>query len=88
MLLLMSRAARLFDQVLANPRHALPFRDFITLIEGFGFVHQRTRGSHQAFVHPACPRPLILQPDGKEAKRYQIRQFLDMVSAFGLRLEE
>ena len=33
------------------------------------------------------PRPLSLQPQGREAKPYQIRQFLEMVEEFGLTME-
>lgn len=84
----MTQIAKLYARVLANPKLALSFRDFLALIAAFGFTHARTRGSHRTWVHPDCPRPLVLQPVGKDAKRYQVRQFLDMVEEFGLKLEE
>jgi len=41
-------------------------------------------GSHYIYTHPQVPRPLSLQPRNREAKPYQISQFLDMVREFGL----
>ena len=84
----MSQLGKLYVQVLANPGRSLLFRDFIALIIAFGFTLDRTRGSHQVFVHPACPRLLVVQPLGKDAKRYQVRQFLDMIEEFGLKLDQ
>lgn len=80
----MTRIDKLYAQLLASPSPALSFRDFITLIEAFGFAHTRTRGSHRSYVHPRCPRPLVVQPKGKDAKLYQVRQFLDMIEEYGL----
>ena len=43
-------------------------------------------GSHYIYTHPQVPRPLSLQPRNREAKPYQISQFLDMGS--GIRSDE
>ncbi|MEO8723302.1 MAG: type II toxin-antitoxin system HicA family toxin [Sphingobium sp.] len=53
-----------------------------------GFRHDRTKGSHRQYVHPSIPRPFPVQPDGKDAKRYQIRELLELVERFGLYIEE
>ncbi|MFA7237587.1 MAG: hypothetical protein WC058_12045, partial [Phycisphaeraceae bacterium] len=37
---------------------------------------------------PKTTRPLNLQPQGPDAKPYQIRQFLQMVDEFGLTMEK
>jgi len=58
------------------------------LLEAFGFVHVRTRGSHHAYHHPVANETLIIQPRGKDAKPYQVGQFLAKVEAFDLTLEE
>jgi len=84
----MTQIAKLYAQLLANPKLSLSFRDFLRLVAAFGFTHLRTKGSHQAWAHPDCPRLLILQPKGKDAKRYQVQQFLDIIEEFGLQLEE
>lgn len=83
----MTQIAKLYARLLANPKLALSFRDFIALVAAFGFTHSRTKGSHQSWVHPGCPRLLVLQPKGKDAKRYQVQQFLDMIEEHGLKLE-
>ncbi|GAA0734238.1 type II toxin-antitoxin system HicA family toxin [Sphingomonas sp. ABOLD] len=84
----MVRISKLYAQLLSDPRAALAFRDFERLLEAFGFILDRTKGSHRQYVHPAVPFVLTVQPDGKDAKRYQVRQFLAMVAEFGLSMEE
>lgn len=82
----MSRAAKLYDSLLANPRRVVPFRDFIGLVEAFGFVLKRQRGSHRIYRHPACPLLLNLQPRGSDAKDYQVSLFLRYVEEYRLEL--
>jgi predicted RNA binding protein YcfA (HicA-like mRNA interferase family) len=80
----MTRIDKLYERLLANPAQRLDYRDFVSLIEAFGFRLGRTKGSHRSYVHPACKRPLVIQPKGKEAKPYQVREFLGMISDAGL----
>ena len=75
----MSRTLKLYLAVLANPRGTLAFRDFERLILAAGFVLMRERGSHKAYKHPEVDRLLVIQPRGKDAKPYQVGEFLDMV---------
>ena len=84
----MVKASKLYERLLDAPSSPMAFRDFEQVVTSFGFVHSRTRGSHRAFEHPDVPRPLILQPRGKDAKPYQQREFLDMVEAYGLTMDE
>lgn len=65
----------------------VPFGDLINLVQGFGFVLDRVRGSHHVFKHPSLLEMLNLQEVGGEAKPYQIRQFLRIVERHNLRLE-
>jgi predicted RNA binding protein YcfA (HicA-like mRNA interferase family) len=58
------------------------------MIEAFGFRNIRTKGSHRSFAHPSCPKLLVLQPKGNEAKRYQVREFLAIVEEYRLTLED
>ena len=83
----MTKPARVYADLLISSRRPVAFRDFERLLAAFGFTLDRTRGSHQQWVHPDVARPLPVQPSGKDAKRYQVRQFLDMVEEFGLRME-
>lgn len=83
----MTRIDKLYERLLTNPGQILAFQDFVALIEAFGFRHSRTKGSHRSYVHPDCPRLLVIQPKGKDAKRYQVREFLDMIEEYGLHRE-
>ncbi len=64
------------------------FSDMIDLVEGFGFRLDRVSGSHHLFVHPDVPEVLNFQPEGGQAKAYQIRQFLRLIEEHELHLEE
>lgn len=83
----MTKPAKLYALLLQSSNRSVDFRDFVAMVEAFGFANVRTKGSHRSFSHPASVRPLVLQPKGKDAKRYQIREFLDMVEEYGLTLE-
>jgi hypothetical protein len=78
---------RLLRRLLAGSRN-VAFADMINLAEGFGFRVIRTRGSHHMLSHPAVPELLNLQPSGSQAKAYQVRQFLELVEQYQLRLED
>jgi predicted RNA binding protein YcfA (HicA-like mRNA interferase family) len=80
------KPARLYEQLLQSTGRTVAFRDFIALVEAFGFEHVRTTGSHRQYVHPRIPRPFPIQPEGKDAKRYQVRELLDLVERYGLHI--
>lgn len=82
----MARDERTLDAVL-NGRGTIAFRDLEHLLLAMGFKHARTSGSHRIYAHPRVSRSLNIQPIGKDAKRYQISQFRDIIVEFGLRLE-
>jgi predicted RNA binding protein YcfA (HicA-like mRNA interferase family) len=84
----MTKPAKLYALLLQSTDRSVDFRDFIALIEAFGFVHLRTKGSHRSFAHPDCNALLVLQPKGKDAKRYQVREFLGIVEQNGLKLDD
>jgi predicted RNA binding protein YcfA (HicA-like mRNA interferase family) len=84
----MVKPAKLYALLLQSTDRSVPFRDFVALIEVFGFVHSRTKGSHLSFKHPTCPKLMVIQPAGKDAKRYQVREFLDLVREFELHMDE
>jgi len=84
----MTQIAKLYAWILANPRGSVRFRDFQRLLEAFGFVLVRTSGSHRQYAHHKVTRPLSVQPRGKDAKSYQIEQFVVMVGEFELMMDE
>mgnify|MGYP001562447122 CR=1 FL=1 len=81
----MASDEKTFDAVL-NGRGTIAFRDLEHLLLALGFKLARTSGSHRIYVHSRASRPLSIQPMGKDAKRYQIRQLRDIINQFGLRL--
>ncbi|MBB4860413.1 putative RNA binding protein YcfA (HicA-like mRNA interferase family) [Novosphingobium chloroacetimidivorans] len=84
----MVRPAKLYELLLQSTSRSVAFRDFIALIEAFGFEEARQRGSHRCFAHPDCTKLLVVQPKGADAKRYQVRELLDMIEEFGLTLKD
>jgi len=83
----MVKPAKLFQRLLQGSRN-LSFRDFQRLLEAFGFRLTRVSGSHYVYGRTGLDRPLIIQPNGKDAKTYQVEQLLDMVEAYGLSMDE
>ena len=83
----MTRPDKLYAKLLSNPRAAISFRDFEKLLAAFGFENARAVGSHRQYVHPKLNRPFPVQPTGKDAKRYQVREFLELVEEHGLYIE-
>ena len=81
---LMAKWRKIFRKLTAGSLD-IRFEDFILLLEKFGFVLDRTRGSHYIFVHPHIAELLSIQPrkDGK-AKPYQLRQFLKLLETYNI----
>ena len=84
----MSRTDKLYAQLLASRSRTIAFRDFERLLRAFGFEHVRTKGSHQIWTHPTLMRPFPVQPSDKDAKPYQVREFLELVEQHGLYMSE
>jgi predicted RNA binding protein YcfA (HicA-like mRNA interferase family) len=81
----MAKANKTLERVMEG-RGAISFRDFERLLLALGFKHDRTSGSHRIYVHPEVTRPLSVQPRGKDAKPYQMRQRREMIEEFSLKL--
>ncbi|HXS48489.1 MAG TPA: type II toxin-antitoxin system HicA family toxin [Sphingomicrobium sp.] len=84
----MTKASRLYEQLLANPGTIISFRDFERLLDAFGWEHKRTKGSHRQYTHPKVPTVLTINPDGKSAHRYQVRLLLEFIEEYGLHIAE
>jgi predicted RNA binding protein YcfA (HicA-like mRNA interferase family) len=80
-------ASRLHRRLVADPSQIIAFRDFERLLVACGFTHERTTGSHRHYVHPAVPHVLTVQPDRKDAKRYQVRRLLAIIAQYNLSIE-
>ncbi len=83
----MTRPKKLYDELLSSASRGVFFRDFEHLLAYFGFKLARTSGSHRQYVHEKVPRPFPVQHDGKDAKRYQVRELLELVETYGLHMD-
>ena len=64
------------------------FGDAQRLLESLGFSLDRIRGSHHLYRHPAMAERVNLQPVGGQAKPYQLRQVLQLIERYDLKLED
>ena len=82
----MSKKEKLFRKI-QNSQKNVKFDDFCKLMEYFGFVLERIRGSHHLYLHPEIEEVMNVQSkkDG-QAKSYQIKQFLKLVESYRLAL--
>jgi predicted RNA binding protein YcfA (HicA-like mRNA interferase family) len=76
----MTRIAKLYEQMLRNKRGK--FADLQKLLLAHGFHLMRVRGSHEVYVRDDIPEHMTIQPNGKEAMDYQIRDFLRIVREY------
>jgi predicted RNA binding protein YcfA (HicA-like mRNA interferase family) len=83
-----AKPRKLYLKAMNNPR-GLRFAEFTALIEAFGFVLDRQRGSHRIYAREDVREFVNVQPqrDGK-AKAAQVESFLALVQQYGLSLED
>ncbi|UVO50348.1 type II toxin-antitoxin system HicA family toxin [Sphingomonas sp. SUN019] len=81
----MTRIAKLYDRLASGS--AISFDEFERLLRAFGFVLGRTSGSHRIYKRTDVHDRIVVQPKGKAAKPYQLRQFLDIIESNGLTLD-
>jgi predicted RNA binding protein YcfA (HicA-like mRNA interferase family) len=74
------------EQARAGSRN-LHFRDVTRLVEGLGFRLSRVSGSHHIFTHPSIRELVNLQSVNGRCKPYQVRQLLDLIDRYNLKLE-
>ena len=79
---------KLYRKIQQGSLKNIRFADLMNLAEGFGFQVMRQSGSHRIMINREIGEILNLQPGGKDAKPYQIRQLLDYIDEYGLDLEE
>jgi predicted RNA binding protein YcfA (HicA-like mRNA interferase family) len=80
------RAEKTLEQARSGSRN-LRFGDVTRLVERLGFRLARVQGSHHIFSHPAIPELVNLQSVGGKCKPYQVRQVLDLIDRYNLKLE-
>jgi predicted RNA binding protein YcfA (HicA-like mRNA interferase family) len=79
-------ASTLVHRLARNPSLIISFRDFEMLLKACGFRYQGTTGSHRHYRHISVPWVFTV-PDGKDAKRYQVRRLLDIIREYNLSID-
>lgn len=82
----MTRITKLYEQMLRNKRGK--FADLQKLLLAHGFKLNRVRGSHEVYVREDVPEHITIQPNGKEAMDYQVREFLRIVKEYRISLDD
>ena len=82
----MSRFDKLIEKLLRGTSDAnFAFNDLRYVVLRLGF-EERIHGSHHVYRSPEIPAlKLVLQPDGKDAKPYQVAQVREAVWALNSR---
>lgn len=85
----MVKKQKLYQRILNNQKN-VKFNQLITVVEAFGFVLDRIKGSHHTYKHADIDEAFLQLQPGKngEAKPYQIKQFLSLVEEYALRMEQ
>ncbi len=84
----MGKHSKLLEKIQSGSKN-IRFKQFVTLIEAFGFVLDRVVGSHHIYKHPQIKDGFLnLQPRNGQVKPQQIRQFLEMIDTYNLILGE
>jgi predicted RNA binding protein YcfA (HicA-like mRNA interferase family) len=83
----MAKLKKILAKVLAGSKN-IAFNDFVLLVEGFGFRLARISGSHHIFVHNSVKELVNLQNVNGQVKPYQIKQFMELVERYNLKLED
>ena len=78
---------KLLLKIINNPKN-VNFKDFTLIIESFGFLIARRKGSHYIYKNDEICEIINIQNFNGEAKPYQIKQFLSLVEKYNLKLGE
>ena len=78
--------AKILASALANPA-SLTFSELQRLAQAAGFQLARVTGSHHVYKKAGVPEIIDLQPKGKDAKAYQVRQVIELIERYKIGIE-
>lgn len=76
-----------FEEVRRNPKN-VRFNDMCKLVEKFGFRFRGGKGSHRIYARQGVFEILNFQDVQGRVKPYQVRQFVNIVDKYDLKMEE
>jgi len=77
---------KLWNKIL-NCQTNIKFNDLESIIISFGFIHKNTNGSHKTYMKQGIPEIVNIQNSNGEAKPYQVKQFINVVKEYNLKME-
>ena len=82
------RPRQLLERAARGDVRNVRFTDLQRLVEALGFRLDRVRGSHHTYRHPGVRAIVNLQPQGRQAKPYQVRQVVELAARYALSVED
>ena len=79
----MQRFKKIYKQVIEEGKTSISFEDLRFLLYKIGFK-ERCKGDHFIFTLEGINEIINLQPDGKSAKKYQVKQVRQIVTKYRL----
>ena len=73
----------LLERARRNPQ-TLSFKELQQLAKAAGFLLKRVRGSHHVYIRKGVTEIINIQPKGKMAKPYQVRQVVGLIEKYDL----
>jgi predicted RNA binding protein YcfA (HicA-like mRNA interferase family) len=81
----MKRSSKLM--IAARNQSDMLFSDLLFIAESAGFFLDRIKGSHHIMVCEGVDEILTLQPAGKNAKPYQVKQVISIIDRYHLKVK-
>jgi len=78
---------KLLHKLLSGSKN-VRFSEVTACAEAFGFKLDRVSGGHHIFARPDIPELINLQDVKGKAKPYQIKQLLQIIERYNLKMEE
>ena len=83
----MAKPKKILAKVLAGSKN-IAFRDFVVLVESFGYRLSHVSCSHHIYVHENVKELVNLQNVKGQVKPYQVKQVMELVERYNLELEK
>ena len=82
----MTTPPKIFAYVMNGKRdNNIPFSDLQRLLNSMSFRH-RTKGSHHIYWRDDIDEIINIQPDGNNAKAYQVKQVRNIILRYDLKI--
>ncbi len=84
----MTKFNKLIEKILSGTSDSnIEFNDLLKLLRRFGFT-ERLKGSHHIFYKSEIKEIINIQPKGKLAKAYQVKQIRNLILNYKLKVDD